>query len=73
MPRCIPEMTRFFRVVLGPQVAAGGALRVEARAMAGNDLGARWLARLGATRRCDLPGYGTGGETFILFDWTRGD
>lgn len=71
MHRCVPAITRFFWSVLGPDVAASGAHRVEARAMAGNDLAERWLARLGATRRCDLPGYGRGGEDFILYDWTR--
>ncbi|TIU13080.1 MAG: hypothetical protein E5W40_08835, partial [Mesorhizobium sp.] len=57
--------------VLGPQVAARGAWRVGARALAANELALRWLARLGATERCRLPGYGRNGETFILYDWTR--
>jgi hypothetical protein len=59
--------------VLGPQVAARGAWRVEARALAANDLALRWLARLGATQRCLLPGYGRNGEDFFLYDWTRED
>jgi hypothetical protein len=71
MRRCVPRITQFFYEVLGPQVAAQGAHRVEARAMAGNDLAVRWLNRLGATERCPLPGYGRNGETFLLFDWTR--
>lgn len=71
MPRCVPAMTRFFWKVLGPDVYAAGAHRVEARAMAGNDLAERWLARLGSHRRCELPGYGRNGEDFILYDWTR--
>jgi hypothetical protein len=71
MRRCVPDITRFFHAELGPQVAARGAWRVEARALAANDLALRWLARLGATRRCPLPGYGRNGESFILFDWTR--
>ncbi|RWE54941.1 MAG: hypothetical protein EOS67_22495 [Mesorhizobium sp.] len=71
MKRCVPEITQFFHAVLGPEVAARGAFRVEARALAENELALRWLARLGATQRCRLPGYGRNGETFILFDWTR--
>lgn len=71
MARCVPAMTRFFHAVLGPDVAAAGAWRVEARPLAGNELATRWLQRLGATYRCDLPGYGKNGENFELWDWTR--
>ncbi|OHV69214.1 hypothetical protein LCM4577_21575 [Mesorhizobium sp. LCM 4577] len=71
MKRCVPEITRFFHAALGPQVAAKGAWRVEARALADNDLALRWLDRLGATQRCRLPGYGRNGEDFFLYDWTR--
>lgn len=71
MWRCVPRITSFFYQVLGPDVAARGAWRVEARAMAGNDLACRWLNRLGANERCLLPAYGKNGEDFILFDWTR--
>ncbi|RWN57779.1 hypothetical protein [Mesorhizobium sp.] len=71
MKRCVPGMTEFFHAMLGPQVAAHGAWRVEARALASNELALRWLARLGATQRCRLPGYGRNGEDFLLYDWTR--
>lgn len=71
MRRCVPRITQFFYEVLGPDVAAQGAHRVEARALASNELALRWLKRLGATERCLLPGYGKNGEDFILFDWTR--
>jgi len=67
----VPSITRFFYQVLGPNVAAAGAWRVEARPLAGNELAIRWLERLGATQRCDLRGYGKNGEDFLLFDWTR--
>jgi len=62
---------RAFHAVLGPQVAARGAFRVEARALAANELALRWLGRLGATQRCRLPGYGKNSEDFFLNDWTR--
>ncbi|MER8486026.1 hypothetical protein [Mesorhizobium sp. M1322] len=71
MRRCVPGITRFFHEVLARQVAARGAWRVEARALADNDLALRWLGRLGATERCLLPGYGRNGEDFLLYDWTR--
>ncbi|TIM83607.1 MAG: hypothetical protein E5X41_31375 [Mesorhizobium sp.] len=71
MKRCVPGITEFFHAVLGPQVAARGAWRVEARALAANELALRWLIRLGATQRCRLPGYGRNGEDFLLYDWTR--
>ncbi|WP_246675470.1 hypothetical protein [Mesorhizobium sp. B2-3-4] len=71
MKRCVPRITKFFWETLGPDVAAQSAWRVEARALASNDLALRWLHRLGATQRCHLPAYGKNGEDFILFDWTR--
>lgn len=71
MKRCVPLVTQFFWEVLGPDIASRGAWRVEARALAANDMALRWLRRLGATERCRLPGYGKNGEDFILFDWTR--
>jgi hypothetical protein len=71
MKRCVPGITNFFHAVLGPQVAARGAWRVEVRALAANELALRWLGRLGAVQRCLLPGYGRNGEDFLLYDWTR--
>ncbi|TJV07780.1 MAG: hypothetical protein E5Y16_39165, partial [Mesorhizobium sp.] len=62
MKRCVPGITEFSRAVLGPQVAVHGAWRVEARALATKELALRWLARLGATQRCRLPGYDRNGE-----------
>lgn len=68
----IPAVTRHIRRVLIPQVTAlPEATRVEARAMAANVMACRWLKLMGATERCDLPGYGRGGELFKLYDWTR--
>lgn len=71
MWRCVPRITRFTFEVIGPDVRNAGAWRVEARPLAANELAVRWLRRLGAEQRCELPGYGTNGEDFLLFDWTR--
>lgn len=50
-----------------------GITRVEARCLKGHDLAGKWMAALGATHCCDLPRYGTNGETFELWAWTDAD
>ena len=71
--RAVPVITRFVRDVMIPDIIAQGCWRCEARAMAENTGAHRWLKRMGAVERCDLLGWGKGGETFKLFDWTRED
>lgn len=71
MWRCASRIADFGRKVVLPQVYADGATRAEARTLITNNPGNRMLAALGATRRCELPGYGVQGETFVLWDWTR--
>ena len=73
MWRAVPTITGFVRNVMIPDIIAKGGHRAEARALARNFSAHRWLEKMGATRRCELPGYGMGGEDFILFDWTRAD
>jgi hypothetical protein len=73
MWRCVPAIKRFCLEVLMPDVLNAGALRGEARALASHKSAHTLLRHLGATRRCELPRYGTGGETFILWDWTIDD
>lgn len=71
MWRCAPAIRDFVCDVVFPMVMDDGAQRAEARALAGNKFGNGLLMALGATRRCELPGYGVNGETFVLWDWTR--
>lgn len=71
--RAVPRITAFVREVMVPAIYEAGGMRVEARALATNTSARRWLKKLGATERCELPCYGRGGETFILFDWVRSD
>ena len=71
MWRCVPAILDHHREVTGPLVLGAGAHRVEARMLAGNVLAERFLERLGAVRRCELPGWGVNGEPFVLWDWTR--
>jgi len=73
MWRAVPRITDIVRTVIIPDVLARGGHRAEARAMVKNFSAHRWLKRMGATERCVLPGYGNGGEDFLLFDWTRTD
>ena len=69
--RCIPAMVAFITDHLQPAVYEAGALRVEARALKSHGQAVRFLERIGGTFRCELPGYGKNGETFLLFDWVR--
>lgn len=71
--RCIPAITKFCRAVILPDIISQGGLRIEARAMATHTGARLWLKRMGGTERCELPGWGRGGETFILFDWVADD
>jgi hypothetical protein len=69
--RAIPIITRFCRDVMVPDLLATDAQRVEARALASHFTAHRWLSAMGASLRCELPCFGRGGETFLLYEWTR--
>lgn len=69
--RCLPTIVSFITGTLQPAVYAAGAFRVEARALASHVQARNFLERIGGRFRCELPGYGKNGETFILYDWTR--
>jgi hypothetical protein len=71
MWRCVPAILDFYLHHAGPAVIDAGAWRVEARMLSGNVMAERFLVAMGATRRCELPGFGVHGEEFILWDWTR--
>lgn len=71
MWRCAPRIRHFGATEVLPQLLDDGAQRAEARALLRNRFGNGLLKALGATRRCELPGYGVHGETFVLWDWTR--
>jgi RimJ/RimL family protein N-acetyltransferase len=69
--KCLPAVIPFIKNHLQPAVYAAGARRVEARALGSHKQAVRFLERIGGTFRCELPGYGKNGETFLLFDWVR--
>jgi hypothetical protein len=73
MWRAVPTISRFVRDVMIPDIIEQGGWRCEAKAMAKNASAHRWLERMGATRRADLPGWGMNGETFVLYEWVRSD
>ena len=73
MWRAIPIITAFVRDIMIPDIIVQGCWRCEARAMAEHTGAHRWLKRMGAVERCELPGWGKGGETFKLFEWLRQD
>jgi len=69
--KAVPAITRFVRNEMIPELISYGAHRVEARALASHTMARKWLKMMGATERCELPMFGIGGETFVLFDWTK--
>lgn len=71
MSRAVPAIGRFVTQTMMPELLDLGANRVEARALAKHHTAQRWLERMHAHRRCDLPCFGINGEPFILYDWTR--
>lgn len=71
MSRAIPAIGRFVTQTMMPELLDLGANRVEARALAKHHTAQRWLEKMQAHRRCELPCFGINGEPFILYDWTR--
>lgn len=71
MARAIPAVSRHFVQQTLQMAEARGITRLEVRSIVGHDIAHRWLERLGATRTAELAEYGTGGETFVLYEWTR--
>lgn len=65
--RCIPEVTRFVDGPLRRQLVRDGYRWAEARALACNSFGRRWLAALGGQVIAELSGYGVNGEDFVLY------
>lgn len=71
--RVIPAITRFVRDELAPFWIEAGVTRMEARSILGHSTAHRWMEATGAVRECDLPLWGKGGETFVLFAWRASD
>lgn len=69
----VPDMIRFSREYISPDMVEAGILRCEARALASNTMAHKILLAMGAVRRCHLPAYGGDGENFILYEWLASD
>jgi len=69
MWRAVPEMTRFIRERVEVWITEG-VTRVEARSIEGHGSAHRWMRALGGESE-PLPGWGKGGEDFLLFWWTQ--
>lgn len=61
--------TRHVKRWLMPAVRATGAHRAHAYSLASHETAHRWLLRLGARCEARLPGWGKGGEEFLMFVW----
>lgn len=70
-PKAVPAITRFAKPLFRDFLLRAGARRLEAISHERHTLAHDWLLSLGAHARCELPGYGRNGETYILLEWTR--
>ncbi len=70
-PEVAAAVTRRIRRDLIPALLAAGARRAQAMSDARHAEAHRWLRRLGARCEARLTAFGTGGEDFLLFAWTR--
>lgn len=66
-------MTKHIRRVMMPAMIEAQAHRAQCASIATHETAHRWLEGLGARRESVMPGYGSGGETFINFVWTLDD
>lgn len=70
--RAIPEVSRFIRLGVIPELIDHGMRRVEVRVLASNRSSVAWLSKhMGARFETELADYGANGETFLQLAWTR--
>lgn len=73
MRRCIPAISRFTVDEWPGRLIAEGVTRVEVRSLLGHDVAGRWLKSLRAKHEGILRNYGSSGEEFDLYSWTKED
>ena len=61
-------IARFAMRELVPEWRAAGVTRIEARSIVGHVSAHKWLRSLGCAAD-PLPGFGRGGQPFVLFSW----
>ncbi len=69
--KAVPAITDMALNVLVPLFDEQGMQYLEARSMVGHDQAHKWLQMLGGVPSCTLPTYGSNGEDFVLFTWSR--
>lgn len=72
MRRAVPAISRYVNGELASRWVRDGFTRVEARSIEGHHEAHRWMRSFGA-KSVPCPGWGKGGENFILFWWNKQD
>lgn len=66
------SVTKVARKDMMQAVLETGAHRAQCMSPATHTDTHRWLERLGATHRVEMPAYGKNGEDYVMFAWLRG-
>jgi len=64
-------VTKFIKRVMIPALEDSGLHRAECRSIEGHTTAHRWLESLGATKESECKHYGSNGEKFYIYCWTR--
>ena len=70
-PEVVIETYRYLTRELGPELRRLGAHRLECHSLAEHASAHRLLARLGAVREAEVPGFGRRGEDFVRYAWVE--
>ena len=72
LPRVITRISLWGMGFYPQRMIKAGIRRIEVRTMAAHDLSHRWLRSVGAVLETPEPfEYGSGGELFVQYAWTR--
>lgn len=71
--RAVPTISHFTWNKITHDLYNAGVLRLECRALSSNTFAREWLKRTGFREECELPYYGTGGQSFHQYAMTVED
>lgn len=71
--RAVPTISHFTWNKIAHDLYNAGVLRLECRALSSNIFARDWLRRVGFKEECELPYYGTGGQSFYQYAQTVED
>jgi hypothetical protein len=71
--RAVPTISHFVWNKISHDLYNSGVMRLECRALSSNTFARDWLKRTGFHEDCELPYYGTKGESFHLYSMTLAD